>query len=50
MAVIGGVQMLWSISKHEMEQRHSLFQIDDRLTYVGKMLAMAPTTVGASAS
>ena len=40
------MEMLWSISKHDMEQRHILFQIDDSLTYVGKMFAGAPATAG----
>jgi hypothetical protein len=44
------MQMLWSVSKEEMEDRHILFQIDDRSTYVGKMLGMVPAATGSPAS
>ena len=43
---VAAMEMLWSLSKQDMEQRHILFQIDDKLTYVGKMFGITPVTVG----
>jgi hypothetical protein len=43
---VATMEMLWSLSKQDMEQRNILFQIDDKLTYVGKMFGITPVTVG----
>ena len=40
------MQMLWSMTKEEMERRHILFQIEDRHTYIGKLLGAVTAAVG----
>jgi len=46
---VATMEMLWSLSKQDMEQRNILFQIDDKLTYVGKMFGITPVAVGVPA-